>query len=92
MIFKMQSSVVSHSSDFLLPNLLLFARLLRSAGLNVAPDQLADLGDLFGAPSWDTAGKTFNDTVLVKASRGVGLERVSAALSRELQGAAPEPG
>jgi UDP-N-acetylmuramyl pentapeptide synthase len=32
------------------------------------------------------------DTVLVKASRGVGLERVSAALSRELQGAAPEPG
>jgi UDP-N-acetylmuramoyl-tripeptide--D-alanyl-D-alanine ligase len=31
------------------------------------------------------------DTVLVKASRGVGLERVSAALSRELLRAAPEP-
>jgi uncharacterized protein with von Willebrand factor type A (vWA) domain len=36
MIFKMQS--------FFLSNLLIFARLLRSAGLNIAPDQLADLG------------------------------------------------
>jgi N-acetylglucosamine transport system substrate-binding protein len=30
----------------------------------ISEDQLAELGDLFAAPSWDTAGKTFNDTLL----------------------------
>jgi N-acetylglucosamine transport system substrate-binding protein len=30
----------------------------------IAEDQLADLGDLFAAPSWDTQGKAFKDTLL----------------------------
>src|SRR6185295_11980094 len=32
------------SNDSLLPNLLVFARLLRFAGMDVSPDQVADLG------------------------------------------------